>query len=192
MFKKAFSDDNNPMNTIRNMSGAEIARKSWHEVTDIEKNGHLIAKWHKKGSSASRMLPEDLSPFLTAVRREIFKRNSPGDPLASRQNVRPVPGTIACAAPMYRPPTRSAIFQDEREWNYEDENGEDWQSDWSWGDEMPGSQLYFYPGRAQSTNPYASSSTDHSVVLPVPAGPKPPPPVPPQSVQAPLPQPVTP
>lgn len=139
VFREAFSEAGNPMNTIGTWSTGEIAGKGWNDVTDIAKNGNLIAKWQKKGSSDRSMEPEDLSPFLAAVRQEVYKRNSLVQPRAA----------VAAAAPVYRPSFRSAIFYDEREWNYDDENGEDWQDDWSWGDVLPGSPEYFYPCRSQ-------------------------------------------
>lgn len=103
------------------------------------------------------------------MKAEIFKRNSLDQP------------HVAAAAPVYIQP------QGYDEWGRWTDNGEEWQDDWSYGDEPE-----TYQGRPKSTNPTATSSTDHPVVLPVPVGKKQPPPKLPQSAKALPPQPLRP
>ena len=89
------------------------------------------------------MDPIDLNPFLVAMKQEVYKRNSLDQPHA------------AAAAPAYRPIFAPAQYAEFDEWEREDwaSNGEDFEDDWSYGDVLPGSHEYFYPGRPQSAKP---------------------------------------
>ena len=74
VFKHAFADPQH--NTIGSLSEKEMDNTGWTEVPGTGKNGHLIARWQRKGSSAARMILEDLDPFWVAMKAQTETHNS--------------------------------------------------------------------------------------------------------------------